>query len=956
MPNFRRIESPPGSSVEVVNLAGCPVRNSFKEGVRRLTKSLPSVVRLEPITRYLFRRVVVVPALAGLAIGVALPLVMPVAEAQTIKSDSGSMGPIVSITKPEYSDVLKGDVQIVIAVQPRRYPAESVELLVDGRSVSGVLPIQNLFKWKTELFPDGQHSLTVRVTDTQGFIGQSQTNVFINNSKTVTDTTAPVLNWVGLQNGQSLSGQIKVQLEARDDFGVKYVFLRLNPAITPDVKPALASWMTNQPPYEFSLDTSKYADGLYVLDAYTWDDKENEESAPRLTVGFYNHGLNPTGFQPTAPVVTTQENATQDKVVMNDDKTPAPPKVDENAGQSTTGGSTPVGRSAQNVAPPAPPIITFQSLPFQGALHSTPATNSGADFTAERQPAGQASTSPPVVLRESSSLVKPPSKVSTPAEPVKTVEPAQGAKTQAVKTVETVEPNKPTIVATRPDERPSLPPAFSIQPAPAPESLLSPLATTSDLEVLPGLRSAPSATLPSGLPRVAALFSNATSSEHSNAQTNLEIGAATVISDNAELNSVIAARMTPQGVRIAAVLPDELPTPPAQTVWRSLKTPSVNPHLSADGAQKFVTTLPTSPNTTVTTAHSLDQDPARDEHFEMLPTTPPLIRSSAMEAPFKPEVAKPAVTQRERTSPEKVAAPIVTENRSGENDSITRIARSDSPELNPQHSSALGSLETRPLVSEPSSVPAPKVVAMLPPSSTNRLPQLLSHISATPLATRISAAPSSFEALSGSRVESTPALPSLPRVAMSPDFRRQAAQPRSSAAIVVSPLQPVETTSYTAMRDESLAQIANRFKMPLSVVAATNGLSPNVQIVRGTQLLIPRSLQVSYKGQSVTSDVAPLLIGHTSVGAFRFLFEKQGGTMSWDAAKQQVTAKNDKYEVTLTVGSNKAVVNQKEEMMDMAAFLLSGRTMVPIRFFESALNAKVEWEPSTGRIYVASTR
>jgi hypothetical protein len=42
-------------------------------------------------------------------------------------------------------------------------------------------------------------------------------------------------------------------------------------------------------------------------------------------------------------------------------------------------------------------------------------------------------------------------------------------------------------------------------------------------------------------------------------------------------------------------------------------------------------------------------------------------------------------------------------------------------------------------------------------------------------------------------------------------------------------------------------------------------------------------------------------------------------------------------------------------MMDLAAFLLSGRTMVPIRLFEKALHAQVDWEPSTGRIYVAMT-
>jgi LysM repeat protein len=923
-----------------------------------LTKSLPSVVRLEPISRYLFRRVVVVPALAGLAVGVALPLMTPIVDAQTIKSDSGSLGPIVSITKPEYSDVLKGDVQIVIAVQPRRYPAESVELLVDGRSVSGVLPIQNLFKWKTSLFPDGQHTLTVRVTDTQGFIGQSQTSVFINNSKTIVDTTAPVLNWVGLQNGQKLSGQVDVRLEARDDFGVKYVFLRLNPAITPDVKPPLASWMTNQPPYEFKLDTSKYEDGLYVLDAYTWDAQENEESAPRLTVGFFNHSLNPTTNQPVPIGENPSENVTDDKT--GDQKVSQQRKTNDAAGSDTSGGATSDERTAKNPAtPPAPPIIDFGlAVPrsYQGALHSTPVTGSGADLAAEHPQVDQVVSTPPLVLREASPLVKPLAKVPAAANPApaKTDEAAKPSET--VKTVETTKPDKPTIIARRPEEHPALPAAFSIQPDEAPESLLSPLTTTANLEILPGQRVAPSATLPPGAPRLAQLLAPPAGSIPGST-VNLEIGAATIASDNTVVNSVISAQLAPEGVRIAAVLPDELATtPPSQTVWRSFGdvAPAVSTHVEvAPSTPAFATTLPTSPNTAVTIVHSADQDPARDGFdFDALTTAPPLVPTPAV-APTK---GVPPV----EVQPKMSAAPSLTEDFGAPGDEAAHIARSDAPELNPQRSDAWEARETRP--SEAPKVPAaPSQLAMLSPSVTHSTPKMLGRAAATQLATRaatrISFVPAfSFTAQPVSAAESARTLPSLPRVAMSPDLRRQATHPRADAGIVVSPMQPLETTAYTAMRDESLLAIADRFKMPLSVVAAANGLAPNAQVTKGTQLFIPRSLQVSYKGQPITGDVAPLLIGQTSVGAFRFLFEKQGGTLSWDAENQQVHAKNDKYEVTLTIGSDKAMVNQKEEMMDMAAFLLSGRTMVPIRFFESALNAKVEWEPSTGRIYVASSR
>jgi hypothetical protein len=94
-------------------------------------------------------------------------------------------------------------------------------------------------------------------------------------------------------------------------------------------------------------------------------------------------------------------------------------------------------------------------------------------------------------------------------------------------------------------------------------------------------------------------------------------------------------------------------------------------------------------------------------------------------------------------------------------------------------------------------------------------------------------------------------------------------------------------------------------------------------------------------------------VGSTAVTPFRFLFEQQGGKIEWDAEHQRVTALNATHRVTLTIGSKAALVNQQEVMMDFAAFLMSGRTMVPIRFFEKALNAQVAWEPSTGRLFVA---
>lgn len=130
-------------------------------------------------------------------------------------------------------------------------------------------------------------------------------------------------------------------------------------------------------------------------------------------------------------------------------------------------------------------------------------------------------------------------------------------------------------------------------------------------------------------------------------------------------------------------------------------------------------------------------------------------------------------------------------------------------------------------------------------------------------------------------------------------------------------------------------------------------MKPAAHLIAGTTLRLPRPLKVSFGGKAVTGDVAALMVGSTSVSPFRYLFEQQGGSLAWDATRQQVVARNATQEITLTIGSRAAVVNRQQVMMDLAAFLLSGRTMVPVRFFEKALHAQVDWEPVSGRLYIS---
>lgn len=55
-------------------------------------------------------------------------------------------------------------------------------------------------------------------------------------------------------------------------------------------------------------------------------------------------------------------------------------------------------------------------------------------------------------------------------------------------------------------------------------------------------------------------------------------------------------------------------------------------------------------------------------------------------------------------------------------------------------------------------------------------------------------------------------------------------------------------------------------------------------------------------------------------------------------------------EIKLTIGSKTASVNGKASTLDVAPFIVSGRTLVPLRFIGDAMGAKIDWEPKAQMI------
>ena len=844
--------------------------------------------------------------------------------APTVGSDEG--GPQVQILAPAYQDTLKGRFRISVGVKARKFNPQSIELFVDDRSATkGPVPLAAFpsasFDWNTRDFSDGPHKLTVRVTDTQGFRGWAEVNVYINNGSKV-DTLPPTLVWKNVAPYQTLSGQAQIELDAMDNFGVKWLIISINQAAgTGDKtkKPISKQWALNRPPYVANFDTTTVPDGLYTASAKAWDSREQQGDARPLTLGVVNNAI----------------NATQIEGLLNglrsDDPTPAP--------QVAEAPRVPVEAAPEvKTTLPEPDKIAGYGISGDAAPTLTPKSN---DVRAGRSTAPAATPSlstKPQQRRVASrtNATKPKTSVSIPA---RTSQARQGVRSTGVPVREVAPQDAPAL-------QPSTPLAVAralVKPErsnPVVDEAKTPriaVATPLETVALPelsstnenlGARSGPveiesESPTESLRPRIARLDATeavrSVETEAVETETEANEAPAPVASgvlsrvDAPEL-AAIAPLESAEPTRIAALEP-RLSVPsldaPRMTVARVDETSndaSETSTLNADGA----------PEARLSTPAPMELEASTSPAAKIVA---PEVRVQVAKAPAPVVETVPApVDEAERV------AEVSGSNRAVDLVGPQLSAPAPSPTLKRSHGK-LGELATRMTTGARNVLK--RVTSVKMPLSAKRVSV------AQPKAPRIA-----------------------PRLAALPRNTREDGITSDVPSITVAPLEissPIRTPRvHRAWRATTLRAIAARYNFPVELVAAANNWPTEMRVVKGMTVQLPRPLQVSMGGEPLIGTNA-MLAGDTSVAAFRFLFEQAGGTLRWDASTKRVIARKGDSEIVLSVGSKVARVDNKDVMMELAAFLFEGRTMIPLRFWEEGLKAQVEWDPQTGRIVVAMT-
>ncbi len=106
--------------------------------------------------------------------------------------------------------------------------------------------------------------------------------------------------------------------------------------------------------------------------------------------------------------------------------------------------------------------------------------------------------------------------------------------------------------------------------------------------------------------------------------------------------------------------------------------------------------------------------------------------------------------------------------------------------------------------------------------------------------------------------------------------------------------------------------------------------------------------------EPVEFDQPPLIENGRTLVPFRAILEAMGITVNWNAEEKTITCAKDEKIVSLTIGSNKMIVNDSPVLLDVSPKVVNGRTLVPLRAVSESFNANVDWSSETKTVSIAT--
>ncbi len=111
-------------------------------------------------------------------------------------------------------------------------------------------------------------------------------------------------------------------------------------------------------------------------------------------------------------------------------------------------------------------------------------------------------------------------------------------------------------------------------------------------------------------------------------------------------------------------------------------------------------------------------------------------------------------------------------------------------------------------------------------------------------------------------------------------------------------------------------------------------------------------IKVNLNGDVLNFDVNPIIIEGRTMLPLRTVFEAFGFTIEWNSMEKKVVGEKRDSKVELYINNKIAKINGKEYELDVAATIIDGRTLAPVRFIAESVGAKVDWDGSTRTVMI----
>jgi hypothetical protein len=129
--------------------------------------------------------------------------------------------------------------------------------------------------------------------------------------------------------------------------------------------------------------------------------------------------------------------------------------------------------------------------------------------------------------------------------------------------------------------------------------------------------------------------------------------------------------------------------------------------------------------------------------------------------------------------------------------------------------------------------------------------------------------------------------------------------------------------------------------------------------VAGSILLTIGSTRMLVNGSPVTLDVPPTILNSRTLLPIRAIVDAVGGTIAWDASARKVSVVRKDKTVLLWIDKNIAQVNGRSVRVDtdvrVVPIIVSGRTLLPLRFVAESLGLDVQWDAAAKTITITYT-